>query len=284
MYVVSSVFSFVRCNGQFTEGVQHDAQELLISLLADSLAGSPREGHSCPLRVGEGHWSDPAVGSYGLQSVTALFQGQLAFQTRCLDCEHCTSHSQPFLHVSVPVTSPVPAGFPHTQQSCGSSAAAVSLSWCLSRFLSQERLSEDNKFWCDNCLHLVEAERSILFACLPNVFTIHLNRFSVQEWGSTVDKVASNVAIPMTLCMRRWSTQDSGTRGTVYILQAVVLHTGASCSSGHYTTMVREDKQWLHFDDEKVVVLPETAVQELLSPLPLSPASPYILFYHRLYT
>ena len=231
------------------------------------------------------HGSISVSSAYSTPSVTALFQGRLTFLTRCFDCDKCTRRTEPFLHVSVPVTCPGLPGFPPVPGSSGcsasSSAAPVSLSWCLSQFMSQERLAWTNKFWCDYCGHLVEAERRTHFSTLPKIFTVHLNRFSVQDWGKSVSKVAGSVAVPLSLNLMPWSSQDCAARNCVYYLQAVVLHSGASCHSGHYTAIVWVSGQWLHYDDETVQHLSDTTIQELLSPLPVSAASPYILFYCR---
>ena len=240
-----------------------------------------KEGLPCKLfktDKGYGHTT------YKPQSITALFQGNLAFQTRCFDCEEYTRRTEPFLHVSVPVTSQGLPGFPyeHSLNTNNCSAAAVSLSWCLSKLMAQERLTLTNKYWCDCCGHLVEAERSILFSKLPPLFIIHLNRFSVKDWGRTVAKVSGNVAVPLSLCLSSWTTQDCKDRNLSYTLQAVILHTGISCHSGHYTTMVQTAEHWLLCDDENVTVLSDTSVLELLSPLSMSSVSPYILFYSRL--
>ena len=271
-----------RDNGKFTEGVQHDAQELLNHILTDGLIPKQVKKGSPPLEdlpVAVSKEPHKMCGECHTGCLSALFEGKLVFQTRCFDCDHHTGRTEPFLHVTVPVTSQELPGFPPAppQHTCSSSAATVSLSWCLSRFMRQEHLTGDNKFWCENCRHLVEAERSILFSDLPTILTLHLNRFSVQKWG-TVSKVANSVAVPLSLCFRPWSTQDCPTRHSVYRLHAVVLHSGSSCHSGHYTTLVQTGEGWLHCDDETVTVISDTAVQELMSPIPVS-ASPYILFY-----
>lgn len=296
----------VRQKELFAGRAQHDAQELLNFLLTQSLLETPlpylrkRKG-STPLnedqpiklfRTSQGCKASKECknSSYDCQipSVAALFQGRLSFQTRCFDCDKCTIRTEPFLHVSVPVTSPGVPGFPSSPElsecSTKSLAAPVSLSWGLSRFMSHERLTWSNKFWCDYCGHLVEAERSILFSNLPKIFTVHLNRFSLQDWGRAIGKVAGSVAIPMSLCFSPWSTYDCTSRNSMYYLRAAVLHSGASCHSGHYTAVVQaQETQWLHCDDETVQQLSESTVQELLSPLPTKSASdPYILFYCRL--
>ena len=273
-----------RQNGQFTRGVQHDAQELLNHLLTDGLIPKQQITQSLLLDYKPSSVSKEAekpCGRSKLSAVADLFQGKLALQTRCFNCDHCTNRTEPFLHVTVPVTSQGLPGFPCTspQPVCNSSAASVSLSWCLSKFMSQERLAGDNKFWCERCNHLVEAERSIVFSDLPSILTVHLNRFSVQHWGKAVSKVANSVAIPMTLSLKPWSTKECVARDSMYQLHAAVLHTGASCHSGHYTALVQAAGQWLHYDDESVTSISAGAVQQLMLPLPVSLASPYILFY-----
>ena len=280
----SEQFCVDRQSGLFAEGVQHDAQELLNHLLTDGLTSEPQPiPEGMPSDIPKA--SETTRGKYLVtpepSAITALFQGKLVFQTRCFDCDHFTRRTDPFLHVTLPVTSHGLPGFPSTspQPNCSSSAATVSLSWCLSKFMSQERLAGDNKFWCEKCMHLVEAERSIFFSELPSILTVHLNRFSVQQWGKAVGKVANSVAVPMTLCLRPWSSKHCLASGSVYQLHAVVLHTGSSCHSGHYTALIRDAEQWLHCDDDIVTVVSHAAMQELVSPLPMTLASPYILFY-----
>ena len=215
-------------------------------------------------------------------SISRLFEGRLIFGTRCFECDKCTRRTETFLHVSVPVTCQGLPGFhtlPHPTPQHGSSCVApVSLSWALSMFASQERLCGKNKYWCDNCTHLAEAERSIRFSVLPQILTVHLNRFTAHSWGQKVGKVRGNIAIPLALCFRPWCTNDCAYRDTMYHLQAAVLHSGSTCQSGHYTAVVRVGDQWLHCDDETVHELSENEVGVLLSPLP-SPACAYILFY-----
>ena len=278
-------------NDQFTGRVQHDAQELLNYILTPKTsrkrkASPPPTGlpdKRLKMETCFNAFQDSAS-SPQTSCVSTLFQGQLAFLTRCFDCEMCTQKTEPFLHISLPVISHRLPGFPtvvrHMEHGNSSSVAPVSLSWCLSSFMASERLNWSNKFWCNCCGHLVEAERSILFSLLPNIFTVHMNRFSIQD--RAVSKVSGSVAVPLSLRLTSWTTQECTSRNSVYGLKAVVLHSGTSCNSGHYTAVVRSAGQWLHCDDESVTVVSDTAVEELLSPLSTSSVSPYILFYCRM--
>lgn len=288
---------------RFAGTEQHDAQEVLNFLLVQSSAGglqaaphglkrkSSALSECVPSKVlkPDRESAVDTAGSYSERSprytppsISRLFEGRLIFGTRCFECDNCTRRTESFLHVSVPVTCQGLPGFhtlPHlAPRHVSNCAAPVSLSWALSMFASQERLCGKNKYWCDNCRHLAEAERSIRFSVLPQILTVHLNRFTTHSWGQTVGKVRGNIAIPLALCFRPWCTDDCANRDTVYHLQAAVLHSGATCQSGHYTAVIRERDQWLHCDDETVHELSDNDVGLLLSPL-ASAACAYILFY-----
>lgn len=230
-----------------------------------------------------------------------LFQGSLVYRTACVECERFTEGMESFLDVSIPVvashgfslfgqqSSPVKnAEFPST-------VGPYSLSWGLSQFAKHEKLQSNNKYWCENCLHLVEAERSILFSKLPPILTIHLNRFSMQSASifSKVGKIMGNIATPMSLCLSPWCTPSCPNRFHMYTLFAIVFHTGSSCHGGHYTACVKAknchsskciDEQpksgdWVVFDDDHVVYITQAKLLDMLSPLSTSPATAYILFY-----
>ena len=244
-----------------------------------------------------------------LDFVRGTFQGTLAYQMKCFECENYTRRTEEFLDVSVPVVSTSLPGFPagaspmksRTQENVHTSSSTVgpcSLSWALSQFALREKLRRDNKYFCDCCGHFVEAERSVLFSHLPSVITVHLNRFTTQIWGLsssiTVNKVSGNIAVPLSLCLKPWCTNDCKNKERIYELFSVVFHSGTSCSSGHYTSCVRakecvsvapseaqiEQDQWLYFDDDLVEYLPQHKLLEMLSPLSNDSCTPYILFYN----
>ena len=242
--------------------------------------------------------------------ITDNFQGQLAYQTRCYECDSYTRRTEPFLDVSVPVasTANILPGFPCEPSPKKASTRSFfsatdvgpfSLSWALSQFALREKLRGQNKYFCDECGHFVEAERSILFSRLSSVMTIHLNRFSTQLWGLsssvTVSKVGGNLAIPLSLSFKPWCTNDCSGKDTIYHLFAVVFHSGSSCSSGHYTACVRAEEcrqiapqdakerfngnRWIYFDDDQLDYISKSELLEMMSPLSISASTVYILFY-----
>ena len=44
-----------------------------------------------------------------------------------------------------------------------------------------ERLVGDNKYLCERCDHLVEAERSMHYPVVPTILTLHLKRFAALD-------------------------------------------------------------------------------------------------------
>lgn len=279
---------------------------------AGSSAASPVSVPSAQLQVGE-----PEVEGRSTEKdfVKEMFQGELVSQTRCYECDNCTRRTEPFLDVSLAVSNSSLPGFPNvstpikdsnagrTGKDFNASSTVVgpfSLSWAISRFCLREKLGGDNKYCCERCGHLVEAERSVMFSHLPIVMTFHLNRFEMHcmygglYTGLSVNKIGGNIAVPLTLCFSAWCTPDCPRREVVYQLFAAVFHTGSSCSSGHYTVCVRgrecrsvgsqaaanwisDDRNWVEFDDEVVEVLSQQELMDKLSPL--TPSTAYILFY-----
>ena len=240
--------------------------------------------------------------------IADTFQGHLIFQTRCYECDALSQRTEPFLDISVPVSSESLPGFPPpcspTKNSSiyrtSTQVGPYSLSWALAQFASRERLRGENKFWCDYCTHFVEAEHSIMFAELPNIMTIHLNRFTTRGWShfsaATVGKIGGSLAIPLTLSLQPWCSPHCKGKDRLYELFAVVFHSGSMCHSGHYTACVRAQEspamllqvaghiasKWVYFNDEVVEYLSQPEVLNLLSPLSTGSTTAYILFYRAL--
>lgn len=96
-------------------------------------------------------------------AVDELFGGLLSITTRCMVCESCSVRQEPFMDLSLPVNSDGGRG----------------LVWSLRAFAARsERLHGSNKYHCETCHTLTEADRSIRIQALPKILTLHLNRNS----------------------------------------------------------------------------------------------------------
>ena len=111
--------------------------------------------------------------------VHELFEGTLTSETRCLTCENISQRDEPFLDLSVDLD----------QHS--------SVTSCLRRFSEEEMLCERNKFHCDNCGGLQEAEKRMKIKRLPKILALHLKRFKYTEDLQRLQKLFHKVVYPL---------------------------------------------------------------------------------------
>lgn len=185
--------------------------------------------------------------------VEKLFQGQLVLRTRCLECECFTERREDFQDISVPVQENDP---PRPEDSSDVSPdprlEIKTLKWAISQFASVERIVGEDKYFCENCHHYTEAERSLLFDKIPEIVTIHLKCFAANSsefdcYGG-LSKVNTPLLTPLQLSLEEWSTKPSR---DIYGLFAVVMHSGVTISSGHYTAYVKLSNLNLQVDELK---------------------------------
>ena len=170
--------------------------------------------------------------------ISELFQGHLMYGTKCLDCEQCTGKEESFLDLSVPI--PPDSFLGSVNLKC------IPLEECIEYFAASEFLSGDNKYFCEECNHLTEAERFIKLSSLPPILVLHINRFShnsifnfIPKYRSSASsKLCNSITIPQQLSLERWCMRKCRARPCLYRLSAVVFHTGVSVTSGHYTVAV----------------------------------------------
>ncbi|XP_068948967.1 ubiquitin carboxyl-terminal hydrolase 1-like isoform X1 [Petaurus breviceps papuanus] len=203
--------------------------------------------------------------------VEKLFQGQLVLRTRCLECESLTERREDFQDISVPVQE---EEFSKVQESSEISpepkTELKSLKWAISQFASVERIVGEDKYFCENCHHYTEAERSLLFDKMPEVITIHLKCFAATGlefdcYGGGLSKINTPLLTPLKLSLEEWSTKPTNDS---YGLFAVVMHSGITISSGHYTASVKvTDLNSLELDTENFVV---DQMYEMAKPDPLT--------------
>ncbi|OCT84710.1 ubiquitin carboxyl-terminal hydrolase 1 [Xenopus laevis] len=183
----------------------------------------------------------PGNESSGFELVEKMFQGKLVLRTRCLECESFTERREDFQDISVPVLESEP---PKLEDSSDVSPdprlETKTLKWAISQFASVERIVGEDKYFCENCHHYTEAERSLLFDKIPDIVTIHLKCFSANnsefDCFGGLSKVNTALLTPLKLSLEEWSTNESK---DLYGLFAVVMHSGVTISSGHYTAYVR---------------------------------------------
>lgn len=192
--------------------------------------------------------------------VHELFEGTLTSETKCLTCEKVSQRDEVFLDLSVDLE----------QHS--------SVTSCLRKFSAEEMLCERNKFHCDNCGGLQEAEKRMKIKRLPRVLALHLKRFKYTEDLQRLQKLFHRVVYPYHLRLFN-TTDDAEDPDRLYELYAVVVHIGGGPYHGHYVAIIKtEDRGWLLFDDELVEPVDKNYVRNFFGDRP-GLACAYILFY-----
>ncbi|KAM4022643.1 ubiquitin carboxyl-terminal hydrolase 1 [Anomaloglossus baeobatrachus] len=211
-----------------------------------------KEGGECkPEESGETKTSPNETSEFEL--VEKLFQGQLVLRTRCLECECFTERREDFQDISVPVQeSDTPKPQDSSDISPDPRQEIKTLKWAISQFASVERIVGEDKYFCETCHHYTEAERSLLFDKIPEIVTIHLKCFAAKSsdfdcYGG-LSKVNTPLLTPLQLSLEEWSTKPSR---DLYGLFAVVMHSGVTISSGHYTAYVKLGDLRLQIDQVK---------------------------------
>ena len=192
--------------------------------------------------------------------VHELFEGTLTSETQCLTCENVSQRDEVFLDLSVDLE----------QHS--------SVTSCLRKFSTEEMLCERNKFHCDNCGGLQEAEKRMKIKRSPRILALHLKRFKYTEDLQRLQKLFHRVVYPYHLRLFN-TTDDAEDPDRLYELYAVVVHIGGGPYHGHYVSIIKtQDRGWLLFDDELVEPVDKSYVCNFFGDRP-GLACAYVLFY-----
>lgn len=261
-----------RENEMFRSAMHQDAHEFLNLLLNEVVANV--EVHSKKLeeeRGTDGHAEktgfEKALASAMPKAISSttgwvheLFEGTLTSETKCLTCENVSQRDEAFLDLSVDLDE-------HS-----------SVTACLRKFSEEEMLCERNKFHCDRCGGLQEAEKRMKIKRLPRILALHLKRFKYTEDLQRLQKLFHRVVYPYHLRLFN-TTDDAEDPDRLYELYAVVVHIGGGPYHGHYISIVKtEERGWLLFDDEMVEPVDKSYVQNFFGDRP-GLACAYVLFY-----
>ncbi|KAI1176188.1 cysteine proteinase [Nemania sp. FL0916] len=268
---------FKRDNEMFRNSMHQDAHEFYGLVLNDVIANVEStaqrllscEGEHAPDGMTESLRSALSAvakttvngtNSPGTGWVHDIFEGLLTSETRCLTCETTSQRDETFLDLSIDLEE-------HT-----------SVTSCLQKFSAEEMLCERNKFHCDHCGGLQEAEKRMKVKRLPKVLALHLKRFKYTEDYSRLQKLFHRVVYPYQLRMFN-TTEDAADPDRLYELYAVVIHIGGNAYHGHYVSVIKtEDRGWLLFDDEMVEPVDKHYVRNFFGDKP-GMACAYVLFY-----
>ncbi|XP_055666203.1 ubiquitin carboxyl-terminal hydrolase 8 isoform X2 [Falco peregrinus] len=251
-----------KINDQFAGYSQQDSQELLLFLMdglhedlnkADNRKRYKEENndHLDDFKAAELAWHKHKQLNESI--IVALFQGQFKSTVQCLTCHKKSRTFEAFMYLSLPLAS----------------TSKCTLQECLRLFSKEEKLTDNNRFYCSHCKTRRDSLKKIEIWKLPPVLLVHLKRFSYD--GRWKQKLQTSVDFPLeTLDLSQYVIGPKNNLKR-YNLFSVSNHYGG-LDGGHYTAYCKNasKQRWFKFDDHEVSEISASSVKS---------SAAYILFY-----
>ncbi|TNN88219.1 Ubiquitin carboxyl-terminal hydrolase 48 [Liparis tanakae] len=196
-------------------GQQQEFSKLFLSLLEDTLSKQKNPD---------------------LQNVIQRqFCGQFSYVTVCNECGRSSALPSRFYELELNIQ------------------GNKNLTECVTEFLKEEKLDEDNRYFCESCQTKQSATRRIRLHSIPPTLNLQLMRFVFDRLTGHKKKLNTFISFPEQLDMGPF-LEGKQDQKCVYELSAVLIHRGISAYSGHYIAHVKDARtgDWYKFNDEEI--------------------------------
>jgi hypothetical protein len=129
---------------------------------------------------------------------------------------------------------------------------------CLESFIQRERFIGAEQYEFNS--QKIDAQAFARILSAPDVLVLQLKRFAFDLATQRRRKLNTRLVFPKSLDLGPYLA-NPGTQN--YQLTGVVLHSGIA-QSGHYTSLVSLDGEWIRFDDMEVSVVTEAEFESLV--------------------
>lgn len=229
--------------------------------------------------------------------VQRVFGGESRITYQCAQCDTSSHNNDTFRDIQLCF----PEEITDNQE--------VSVQDLMNYYLTPEKLTGENKYRCDKCTKLCDAQRMIKILRAPVHLILTLKHFHYdpetrlrtklrhkvtynetiklpvsQNYTSDFSTTTATTTATTTTAMTTTTTttpESSSISSSVtetYKLYAAVVHSGYSMDYGHYVTYARDSKEnWFKFNDNFVS---RTSLDDFNALEP--PVTPYILFYEKI--
>ncbi|XP_063302202.1 ubiquitin carboxyl-terminal hydrolase 38-like [Pelobates fuscus] len=255
----------------FSSFSQEDSSEYLRFLLNSlheeerlKLLSSETTADALPTKVPPKEASQST--SWGKDKTTVIqdmFEGKLKTKIFCQTCKIISQKTEAFTDLSLefPTSSSETGNKEHQEK--------LSVNDMFSYFLAPEILDGDNCYQCGKCASLQKAEKTVQITEEPEYLILNLLRFSYDPERHVKRKILNPVSIPpvLKLPVERSTSLDTDISGAgenkgiertsvaiddrrctqrrvPYVLNSVVVHSGATSESGHYYCYARDISLW----------------------------------------
>jgi len=250
---------------QFANSGQHDAHELLVTLLQSFHESLSKNVRYCitgtivsdiDTHTKKAHedWITYYKNKHSI--ILDLFSSQLRTDVTCLNCQKTSYTFDPLMIIDLPMTS--------------------NIYHSLDQFTATEQFSEDNLYQCEQCHSRTRASKRQTLWSLPNLLIIKFNRFQYTSRDDRyiLEKICGCVTYPIKDLELSKYLSPPLIRQTFYDLYAVCCHQG-TMNSGHYYAICYNEiiQAWVQYSDEHIREITDSA--EVVS------NDSYILFYKK---
>lgn len=247
-----------------TEGLalQRKTQSLADFTRGEELGQRLSDSHSDSTDSGIQSVGGEETGAY-TSLVHRVLGGECQITYQCAQCDTSSRNTDKFRDLQL--------CFPEEIQE----NQEVSVQDLINYYLTPEKLTGENKYRCDKCTKLCDAQRIITILQAPAHLILTLKHFRYDFDTRLRTKLRHKVVYNDTIQLPVSAIPH--TVAETYHLYAAVVHSGYSMDYGHYFTYACDSKQsWYKFNDSFVT---QTTFEDFKSLKP--PDTPYILFYEK---
>jgi ubiquitin C-terminal hydrolase len=239
------------CHYFFEENCQQDCHECLVNILdvihentkstnpnhLSILSTNNRILKKIPglIKQANKEWKENAT-TDGLSFTNYLFSGQLRSNLICQNCNHSRNNFEIINNISL--------SLPNN---------SIDIIDSFMDYFGTEIL--DDRIDCDRCKKKTKTKKILSLWRFPKILILHLKRYTMHYSKGGVSYTRNNCLVDFSPEMVFKSDKNK----LAYDLKCVVNHVGSSPHGGHYTSIVKYDREaqaydtdWVHIDDNTI--------------------------------
>ena len=153
----------------------------------------------------------------------------------------------------------------------------INLNDVLDLFNKEEKLEDDNLWYCNKCKIHIAAIKKINIYKPPNYLIIHFKRFKIKTNNTFMSifknrKITTFIDYPIdNFDLREYVLDEENKSSAIYELYGIIIHKGG-LNGGHYFSYCKNNGKWFEYDDENIRELNENEIKT---------KDAYVLFYKK---